>query len=290
MNLQKYVAFLRVEEMRSISKAANDMGYSQSAVSKMLAELEKEWEVTLFTRNHDGVELTAEGRALIEDIRRLCAAHDQLNYSVTALHGINKGTIRLGSPISIAANLLPELLKEFRANYPNIKIELYEGEYMEIVDWLKRGVVDVCFLPRPYSERYRSITIMSDELVAILPKDHPLANADFYPVKQFEKDEVINLRELEDYDMMRFFDENRIKPNIAYDVSDDHIMISMVEKGLGVCIEYELLLRPLRYDVVVKPMDEVRYRILELCVKDEEISPLLQLFIDEVKRFTVERK
>lgn len=286
MNLQKYNAFIKVEEFHSISKAASEMGYTQSAVSKMLAELEKEWGVVLFNRNHDGVELTAEGGAIIDDVRKLCAVQKQLDFSVASLHGINKGIIRLGAPISIFSSLIPNILTNFHNDYPGIKVELYEGEYEEISNLMRRGVIDVCVLPKPYSERYYSKTLLRDSLVAVLPINHSRVNEEIYPIKALETDEVIHLREVVDYDINLFLDRSKIRPNTVYEVSDDHTMFALVEKGLGVCIEYELLLKPLRYNVVIKPLDITKHRTLEICVKDREaVTPVLELFIAEVKRY-----
>ena len=285
MNIQRYEAFIKVAEYKSISKAALDMGYTQSAVSKMLLELEKEWGLSLFNRHHDGVEITSAGIALIEDVRRIIHDVETLDFSVASLHGMNKGTIRLGAPISVSANLLPSIIKAFHNDYPNIKIELHEGEDVEISDLLRRGVIDVCVLPKPYSDKYYGSTIITDSLVAILPKNHPMSDEARIPLSLFENDEMIRLKEVADYDINRFLDENKINPNVVYEVNDDNVVLSMVEQGLGVAIDYEYFLRPLRYDVIVKPLDKTKERDLELCVKSKaDMTPIIELFIECVKK------
>lgn len=286
MILKKCEAFYKAVELKSISKAANEMGYTQSAISKMIGELEKEWGLTLIRRNHDGVEVTSEGQAVLDDISKLLHDYDSLTSSVASLHGVNKGLIRLGAPNSIASNLLPNILKLFHEDYPNIKVELFEDEDAKISELLKKGVLDISVLPGNLSSKYDSIPFYKDKLVAILPRNHEKEGENVFDIKNFEKEDVIILKELVDYDMSRFFDDNKIKPQIAYEVTNDNIMLSMVEAGLGICTEYELLIKPLRYDVVVKKMSVTKERKLELCVKNRnEITPVVQLFIDSVKGY-----
>lgn len=285
MTLLQYEAFVKVAEYHSISRAASEMGYTQSAVSKMLKELESDWGIRVLLRNHDGVELTAAGKALLEEARHVIRDAESLNSLVSSLHGVSSGTVRLGAPVSISANFLPKILKEFHTDHPNVRVELYEGEDVEISEFLRRGVVDVCILQKPYSDRYLSEELITDSFVAVLPKDHPMAGRDVFRVEDFATEEVIWFREVRDADARTFFSENKVTPNIVYEVSDDYIMMSMVESGLGICMDYELVLKPLRYDVAVLPMDRTRYRTLELCVRDEEAkTPLVSLLMDCIRR------
>ncbi len=286
MNVQKYEAFLKTAEFGSISKTAKEMGYTQSAISKMILELEREWDVKLLTRNHNGVELSAAGKELVSEVRKVLHDYENLNSTVALLHGINKGTIRLGTPVSIAAAILPGILEVFHNKYPNIKMELYEGEDEEISELLKRGVVDVCVLPEPYSQKYYGKPLVTDSLVAVLPKNHPMAEQEEVPIEIFETEEVIGLRERIDYDFRKFFDENKVTANLVYVVSNDFIMFSMVERGLGICVDYETMLRPLRFDVVVKSLTKTKKRDLVVCVKDRKsMTPLIGLFWDCVEEY-----
>ena len=62
MSIRKYIAYLRTVETGSITQAANELGYTQSAVSKMISDLEQDWQVKLLTRNHSGIEISSDGR------------------------------------------------------------------------------------------------------------------------------------------------------------------------------------------------------------------------------------
>ena len=279
MGIQRYNAFIKVIEEKSVSRAAKQMGYTQSAISKMISELEKEWGIPLIFRNHDGVEITAEGKEILPDVRRIIKDYARLNYTISALHGVTSGNIRVGAPPSVSANIMPGVLKKFTVDYPNIKVELIEGEDTFIAELLRRGEIDICILPESLAEKYDSVNLLSDPLVAIIPKDNRYSSKKHFPVKAFEEEDVIRVKEILDTDIKRFLDDSEVRPKLLYEVSDVNVMLSMVEKGLGVCLDYELLVTPLRYNVVVKALDKTRKRKLKLCVrKGEGVTPLINVF------------
>ena len=95
----------------------------------MIADLEADWHVTLLTRSRSGIEITSEAMVLIPKIQEICKAYEDLNYTISELHGLRSGSIRVGAFSSIASGLLPELIKSFHSQYPNIDFHLINGEY-----------------------------------------------------------------------------------------------------------------------------------------------------------------
>lgn len=279
MGIQKYRAFVKTIEEGSVSRAAKQLGYTQSAVSKMIAELEKEWNIPLLFRNHDGVVITLEGKAVLKDVRKLIRDYDSLNYTVSSIHGVTSGNIRVGAPASISANVMPGVLKKFATDFPNIRVELVEGEDTYISELLRKGEIDICVLPESFADKYDSVNFLSDPLVAIVPKGSKYANMRAFPVRAFATEDVIRVKELFDKDIENFLRNAGVEPKLLYEVSTVNVMLSMVEKGLGVCIDYEQLVTPLRYDVIVKKLDKTVRRKLKLCVrKGEGTTPLINVF------------
>ena len=82
MSIRKYIAYLRTVETGSITQAANDLGYTQSAVSKMISDLEQDWQVKLLTRNHSGIEISSDGMVLLPTIREIVKDYEDLNFAV----------------------------------------------------------------------------------------------------------------------------------------------------------------------------------------------------------------
>ena len=78
MNIQKYMAFIKAVEHSSFTKAAEALNYSQSGISRMINDLEKEWKVTLLERGRTGVRLTSDGMKLLPHAKSVCAEYEKL--------------------------------------------------------------------------------------------------------------------------------------------------------------------------------------------------------------------
>lgn len=135
-NLQKYMAFVKTAAYGSFTQAARKLNYSQSGISRMIGDLESEWNVTLLERGRAGVRLTAEGEQLLPYAQSLCGEYEKLQMQVDALNGLQSGLIRIGTFSSVATHWLPKVIQEFQKDYPNIDYELLLGDYREIEQWI----------------------------------------------------------------------------------------------------------------------------------------------------------
>ena len=233
MSIRKYIAYLKTIETGSITHAAAQLGYTQSAISRMIADLEDSWGVKLLTRNRSGIEISSEGLTLLPKLQAICKDYEDLNYAISELHGLSSGSIRLGAFSSISSGRLPQIIKSFHELYPHIDFQLVNGEYNQIATWLRKGLVDCGFVSLPAPNDLEASFLLQDNLVVILPENHPLADAPVYPVERLSSEDFINLKEEQDYEITKFLDHLQQKPNIRYEVSDDYAILSMVECGLG---------------------------------------------------------
>ena len=101
-NLQKYMAFVKTVELGSFTKAAKLLNYSQSGISRMINDLEKEWHITLLERNKTGVKLTSDGMTLLPYASSVCKEFEKLQMHVDELVGLESGIrtyrLRISSP------------------------------------------------------------------------------------------------------------------------------------------------------------------------------------------------
>ena len=283
MSIRKYIAYLRTIETGSITQAANDLGYTQSAVSKMIADLEDLWQVTLLTRNRSGIEITSEGQNLLPKLQEIVRNYRDLNFAVSELHGIHCGLLRLGCFTSLSTSVLPSVLRLFHEKYPDIQIQLFIGEYNNVSEWLRRGMIDCGFLAMPAAGEFEVTYLFQDFLVAVLPPDHPMAHEPCFPVSRLPEESFVNLKEVQDYEINRFLDQLKICPKTIYEVTSDFALLSMVECGLGMSIVHDLLLRPNRYNVVRLPMDVTQFREVGVALKrDAAPSAVTSLFLEHV--------
>ena len=136
MSIRKYIAYLKTIETGSITHAAAQLGYTQSAISRMIADLEAFWNVTLLNRKKSGVTLTTAGWALLPYIRSVCNEERRLEGVVEEMAGVKQGVIRLGVMPAVANAWLPTVLKQFGERFPQMTFEVSVGNSQAINDWI----------------------------------------------------------------------------------------------------------------------------------------------------------
>lgn len=182
MNIQKYMAFVKTVEYGSFTRAAEMLNYSQSGISRMINDLEKEWKVILLERGKSGVKLTSDGMKLLPYAKNVCMEYDKLQMEVDELNGLQSGLIRIGTFSSVAAHWLPNIIRNFQQAYPGIDYELLLGDYTEIEEWIADGRVGCGFLRLPARPEFETCFLEQDRLLAILPENHSLADLEKIPV------------------------------------------------------------------------------------------------------------
>ena len=281
MNIQKYLAFIKTVEYGSFTKAAEILNYSQSGISRMINDLEKEWNVSLLERNRTGVKLTSDGMKILPIAQSVCNEFNRLQEQVDEINGLESGLIRIGTFSSVATHWLPNIIKEFQKDYPNIDYELLLGDYTEIEEWIKTGRVDLGFLRLPTTEEFETIFLEEDKLLVVLPENHPLAECDKFPVKALCDYPFMLLEKGAKAEISEIFERNNITPNVHFTTWDDYAVMSMVEGGLGIAILPQLILRRIPYKIVAKELDVPAYRKIGIAYREKAKLPLaVKKFID----------
>ena len=285
MSLQKYAALLKTVELGSISLAAEQMGYTQSAVSRMILDLEKEWGVELLYRSRAGVTASSEGLRLLPLVRSIAADCAELEFTVNELHGLHTGLIRVGTFTSVANMWIPSLLVSFQKLYPGIEFTLMNSEnYSEIEDWIQHGQVDCGFVSLPAMTDLQAHFLKRDTLVAVLPPDHPLAGSSVFPIARLQDEPFIKLKEDTDNELSNFLAHLSSPPKVRYEVNSDHMILSMVESGLGISVMHSLLADMNRYRVVWKRFDLQQHRDIGIATaRHARLSSAAKLFVAHVR-------
>lgn len=279
MNILKYMAFLKTVEYGSFTKAGDILNYSQSGISRMINDLEKEWNITLLERNRNGVKLTSDGSKLLPYAKNLCDEYQKLQMQVDDLHGVQSGLIRIGTFSSVATHWLPNIIKAFQKDYPGIDYELLLGDYTEIEEWIHTGRVDCGFLRLPTNPTFETILLERDILLAILPESHPLTQVEKVPVVALCKESFLLLEKGAKAEVSEIFERNGLIPRTHFTTWDDYAVMSMVESGLGVSILPQLILKRIPYNIVTKELDVPAYRDIAFALRDRKNASLA------VKRF-----
>ena len=278
-NIQKYMAFIKAVEYSSFTKAAESLNYSQSGISRMINDLEREWNVTLLERGRAGVRLTSDGMKLLPCAKSVCAEYEKLLMQVDELNGLQSGLIRIGTFSSVATHWLPKIIKAFQKDYPNIDYELLLGDYTEIEEWILDGRVDCGFLRLPTHPELETIFLERDQLMAIIPENHSLANCEKVPIAALCDEPFMLLEKGAKAEVSEIFERCGLKPQVRFTTWDDYAIMSMVESGLGISILPQLILKRIPYRIVAKELDVPAYRNIGLALRDKKSASLA------VKRF-----
>ncbi|MDR5834040.1 LysR family transcriptional regulator [Caballeronia sp. LZ034LL] len=178
MTPEQLITFATVAEHGNISRAAVALHLSQPAVSGQLRLLQDEFGEPLYQRDGRGIRLTAAGEQLLGHAERLRETFAQAHALRDALRGLERGTLRIGASTTPASYLLPYLIAAFHKRYPDVTVTTIDGNTSDIVAAL--GALDIALVEGPAGQELPLGTTVTswreDEIVAIAPKGHPLAD------------------------------------------------------------------------------------------------------------------
>lgn len=279
--MKRYNAFMKIIETGSFTKAAKELGYTQSAISQMIHSLEEELSTTLIMRSRKGITLTPDGEEILPYIKNIYYANRELIEKHREMQGLQSGIIRIGTFSSVSSNWLPQLIKDFKEMYPSVQFELKQGDYTSISIWVKEGGVDFGFVNPDAVSGLTTVPLKRDEMLAVLPIDHPLSSYNKVTLEELSYEPFILLDEGQLSSPLEIFKKNNLYPNVQYQVHDDYTIMSMIEKGLGIAILPKLILRRLHYSIVTKEVSPKIFRTIALAYKDKNILPIAsRYFID----------
>ena len=262
--ISRYGIFCKVLEMGSFTKVAEELGYSQSAISQTIKGLEQDIGVTLIDRRKDGILLTADGEQLFPYLQSVNSAEKALEQKQKEMKGLENSIIRIGTFTSVSRNILPPLMKAFKDHYPGVTFILRQGEYNSIASWIKEGSIDFGFVNSDVITDIETRFLYEDKMLAVLPADHKLAKKQILSLKDLSKEPFILLDEGESSVPLKEFEKNKLSPQIAYEVYDDYTILAMVRQGLGISIMYEKVVTGFEHDLVVRPIKENPKRTVAL--------------------------
>lgn len=272
--MNRYIALQKIIEMGSFSKAADAMGYSQSAMSQMIASLEEEMSIKLVNRFRTGAKLTLEGKELYPQIEKLIYQYNSVQEKIKEIKGLETGIIRMGTLASISAHWLPNLLKEFQEQYPGVEFVIHQGDYTSIYEWIKTGAVDFGFVNPKAVTGIETTVLKEGVMLAVLPETHPLAEKEVIPLELLAKEPFILLEEGHYYEPLEAFRSIGTAPNIKYTIHDDYAIMTMVEAGLGVSILAELVLHRTNYKIRLCATEPEITRTIAIGYKDRAGMPI----------------
>ena len=292
--MQRYITLLRVIDLQNITKAAQDMGYTQSAVSQMIQSLEKELQLTLVTRSRNGVRLTREGAELYPYIERMVNEYYAMMDKDKEILGLEGGLIRIGTLSSYSSQWLPAIIKEFQVKYPGVKFRMRQGDYTTVPEYIRQGDVDFGFV-NPDAKTVQgleTVFIREGNHSAILPRGHRLAGKKVVTLQELAEEPYIQLETGELSEPIEAFHALGLEPDIELRMHDNFSVCTMVEAGIGVSVMPNLALKKMNFDIVILPTEPMVKRKVAFAMKKKELLPIasqrfIDFFMESIRTFPV---
>jgi DNA-binding transcriptional LysR family regulator len=241
LELRHLVAVVAVADAGTISRAAEQLGYTQSAVSQQIAALERLVGAPLFERpgGPKPLRLTDEGEALLLHARAVLALLRDAEADVRAVSSGDKGPLRVGTVQSAGTRILPGVLRRFAAERPGVEILLREsGDPEDLLEWLERGELDVTFCELPLAPGpFDATLVLEDPIVLLAPANSPETAMARVPVTHVAGLPLVGHRGAQCSAItMQCFEGLDVEPRFVFRSDDNTTLQGCVGAGLGYAI------------------------------------------------------
>lgn len=252
MNLAQLRALVAVADAASFTRGALALDLTQSAVSHAVSALERELGQRLVDRDRAGVRLTVVGNAVVDEARTAVRAADRVAHLASTAGAELAGELRVAGLPSLDLAVLPPLLRQFRRGHPLARVSLLEGSDEEVLDWVRRGVVDLGCVTE--GNGIDGPALADDEYVAVVDADHPLAGETDVAIDELSDDPFIASSSGCEPFLQRLFDEAGLTFRPTHRVNQLTTILTMVQSGIGITVLPSLLLTAGQPSLVALPL------------------------------------
>jgi DNA-binding transcriptional LysR family regulator len=243
-------AFVATVDAGSFTSAATVLGVGQSAVSHAVAGLEREVGGPVVRRGTAAVP-TPLGDRLLAHARSVLTSVDALEAVVRPATA--RGTVRLAAVPTVCQGLLPRLREVWAVTLPDVDVQVYEGDDDEMPEWLEAGTVDAAVLVDPTVVPDGGVVVATDEMAAVVRRDHPLASVGALTLDDLHEDGLVAGGGGCEYQIQRMHEIAGQPFRYAHRVREMSTMFGMIQRGEGVSIVPSLGRVMLPDDLVMVP-------------------------------------
>ncbi len=234
--------FHTVARLLSFTKAAETLHMTQPAVTFQVRQLEEYFNTRLFDRTHNRISLTEAGSVVYKYADRIFELYNEMELSVREMTGEIRGALTIGASTTIAEYMLPSLLGDFKAKYPDVNIHLKVSNTDGIVSMVENNIIDLGVVEAPVGNKNLVVeTCSPDQLVAIVPPGHPEAgrsNLTFDDLLKYPficREEGSGTRDVIK-EWLKGADDCADELNISMELGSPEAVKGAVEAGMGISV------------------------------------------------------
>ncbi|MDR3564178.1 MAG: LysR family transcriptional regulator [Negativicutes bacterium] len=283
MELRELEYFQEVCRTGSFTRAAANLYVAQPCITNAIRKLEAELSVQLLNRTNKTVSITPEGQLFLERITALLSMAGEITQEMRDLNTLSRGSLKLGVPPQICANLFPSLFMEFGAIYPNLNLSVFEEGSVATISLLEKGELDVGIVILPdATPELNTRPIRQEPIVLCVSPQHPLSGQAMVDFAEL-KDEKFILRQTDSFHRDIVIHQCHIHgftPNIVFSSNQVQTIKSMVAKNVGIAFFMEMVVKEDRNIVAIPLQDPLSVTIGLAWKKGRYTSKAALAFID----------
>jgi len=246
MELHQLKYFIAVAETGSFSRGAERCGITQPSLSQQILKLESELDLRLFDRLGRRVQMTPSGRILFPRAQKILAEVNQASNAVRQDVMSGKGSLTVGAIPTIAPFLLPTYLHDLRTKYPEAELHICEDTTEVLTQKLVRAEIDCAIMSPPVEEPHLTAEkLFTEDLFAILPKDHPLAERGKLKLGMLDGEDAIILQPMHclSSQIDAFCNASNVSRNVTCSTSQLSTLYNLVALGMGLSLVPEMFIK-----------------------------------------------
>ncbi len=285
MDVQKLMVLAAIAEIGSMTRAAEQLGYTQAGLTYMMNSLENELGLCLLDRSHSGVRLSESGRQLMPEIRRFLRSYDSLGAAIQNCKEAQSSTLRIAAVDSVSQRWLPEAIARLRAEYPHVRVSVASESPMVINNWIRDGSVDLAITDRAWTSKELGwVSVFKDPFRGVFPQGMVMGSSVL--LERFSAEAVILPDYRQNADIPQIFKKHHIDVTYTNDRMSNRSVLAAVAAGLGVTIMPQLELDYYAVqNVAALPLEPPQYRELGVATpRSSQPVPVMQEFIRHLKQ------
>lgn len=291
-NLELYRIFYVVAETGNITKASEQLCISQPAVTKQIKNLENQLNTPLFIRTKKGVVLNECGQKIFLDVKQALTLLEETNSKIKDFTELNTGTIKIGISTTLMRKYLLKYVEKFHNNYPNIVVDIYTDPTKELIEKLKKGMIDLIigkFLDN-FDKDLNYYELDKTKYIF-------MANKNYFDLRNL----TLNSKDLKNYPILlqeypsnsrisveKYFESNHVSIEPKMNIASSNLLIDFIDMGYGIGYVTELyvkdeLKKGVLYEVNIRPQPEqISFGIISL--KNNVMTTHCKKFIETLKK------
>lgn len=281
MTFTQLEIFSVLAKVGSFSRAAAALGITQSGVSHAIKLLETELGVSLLNREGGALALTDVGTRLLSRANDILQQKEALQQEASLEQGIARGTLRIASfGATSSLRILPALMAQFQRVHPLVEVQIDEVVDEVVVQWLLERRIELGFVVLP-DERFDTLPLVTDELVAVLPASHPLASKKTVSAKDFHNRPFIRTSAGSGPHIDQFLGAQGAIPKTLFRFEQLTSMMGFVAQGDAIAIAARLALPDAPAGLVYRSLQPRWPREIALAALSfDRLSPAARAFIE----------